>query len=928
MPDVFVSYSRRDEDFVRRLVESLEERGKDVWRDKDDIPPAVEWREEIRLGIDGSHVFTFVISPDSLGSGPCGDELAHAVDAGKTIVPLVRRRSDGTSVPDELKRLNYVYAREDDNFDHAIEQILATIDGLPTWERTHTRLLERAGQWDAKGRDGSLLLRGSELRDAEQWSTERPEGRQPTPLELDYILASRKGSSRRLRMLVVAAFTALAVTAILAVVALLQRNEATRQRNEAVRQSHLALSRALASGSTGVADRRLDLASLLALEAYRTAPTPEARGALVTAVQHADRVQATLPGSYAAIASGGRGRRLATISRLGTTSLWDLRTARRLGVPIEPQAVSSVGSGAVYADTVALARDGRTVATDDPGITIWDGLTGRKLGGPTRSAQVVDKLAFSRSGTRLAGGGVVDGVTLWTVERRPRGTKLTSTGISDFEFRPDGSVLAGVGTARIDRWRVPSGRPLRALFAGPDVWSVAFSPDGTTLASGDAPLKAPSAKVELWKPPRPRPVRAFQAPAPVWKLAFADARNLLALAGTTIQLVDVARPNARVRPVSRYARGIVDLVPTRSGSFATRAEDGTVRLWSLGRLAAVGSDVSNRPVSGVAISPDGRIVAAVQRDGSVSLWNPSTWRPAAPPIPSRGVDLTGVAFAGNHVVVTGGVDGLVKFTDLRRPRGPAKAHKKLFFADVAVSSLAASANGNWAASVSGIEGAITIWDLRHGHKRGDLPLTGASAGSDVAFSPDGRTLAVATRATAGNHGSLGLWDVRTRRREGRPLGFVLQFASALAFSRDGRLLASGEGGTVRLWDVADRRPLPGLLRVGSRVSSVSFSRDGATLAVGSANGVSLWDVASRNRLGEPLQTRGPERAVAFSKDGRTLASDGRGLFLWNPILWSRSSSTFTDRLCQLAGRQLTQAEWRQFLPGEPYHQTCPTPSAG
>ena len=47
MADVFISYSRRDEAFVQRLRESLAERGKDVWVDREDIGPAVEWRREI-----------------------------------------------------------------------------------------------------------------------------------------------------------------------------------------------------------------------------------------------------------------------------------------------------------------------------------------------------------------------------------------------------------------------------------------------------------------------------------------------------------------------------------------------------------------------------------------------------------------------------------------------------------------------------------------------------------------------------------------------------------------------------------------------------------------------------------------------------------------------------------------------------------------
>jgi hypothetical protein len=98
--DVFISYSRRDRDFVRGLNEALEKRDYDVWVDMEDIPPTAEWLAEVYSGIEGSNVFVFVISPDSIASKVCQQELAHAVEHNKRLVPIVCREVDPEDVPE------------------------------------------------------------------------------------------------------------------------------------------------------------------------------------------------------------------------------------------------------------------------------------------------------------------------------------------------------------------------------------------------------------------------------------------------------------------------------------------------------------------------------------------------------------------------------------------------------------------------------------------------------------------------------------------------------------------------------------------------------------------------------------------------------------------------------------------------------------
>ena len=287
MADVFISYSRHDEPFVERLRAALADAGIDVWVDREDIGPAVEWRREIELGIEGADVFAFVISPDSLRSEPCRRELEHALATHKRIAPLLRREPDSVPVPDELASRNYIFFRADSDFPPGLAALLAAIEDLPEWARQHTRLLERAEEWQDRGRDASFLLRGSDLADGERWLGEQGADRepQPTPLQTEYLLVSRAAATRRQRITIGAVAAALAVSVVLAVVALVQRNEATQQRDEAVRQAQLARSRELAAAAIAAVEADPWKALEIAVDAAETSPTPESTDALRAALE-------------------------------------------------------------------------------------------------------------------------------------------------------------------------------------------------------------------------------------------------------------------------------------------------------------------------------------------------------------------------------------------------------------------------------------------------------------------------------------------------------------------------------------------------------------------------------------------------------------------------------------------------------------------
>jgi len=100
---LFISYSRDDKDFVRRLNEALARQERETWIDLEVIRPPEEWLAGVYSGIEGANAFVFVISPESVGSKSCLRELAHAVEHNKRLVPIVRREVDASAVPESLR---------------------------------------------------------------------------------------------------------------------------------------------------------------------------------------------------------------------------------------------------------------------------------------------------------------------------------------------------------------------------------------------------------------------------------------------------------------------------------------------------------------------------------------------------------------------------------------------------------------------------------------------------------------------------------------------------------------------------------------------------------------------------------------------------------------------------------------------------------
>ena len=126
--EVFISYSRKDKDFVRRLDDALQSRDRKAWVDWQDIRPAEEFMQAIYVAIEGADTFVFVLTPDSVASVPCRHEIAHAAANNKRMVPIVAREVNTDTVPEALAKLNWIFYCRHDGFEQATDKLISALD--------------------------------------------------------------------------------------------------------------------------------------------------------------------------------------------------------------------------------------------------------------------------------------------------------------------------------------------------------------------------------------------------------------------------------------------------------------------------------------------------------------------------------------------------------------------------------------------------------------------------------------------------------------------------------------------------------------------------------------------------------------------------------------------------------------------------------
>ncbi|MDJ0667299.1 MAG: protein kinase [Desulfobacterales bacterium] len=336
----------------------------------------------------------------------------------------------------------------------------------------------------------------------------------------------------------------------------------------------------------------------------------------------------------------------------------------------------------------------------------------------------------------------------------------------------------------------------------------------------------------------------------------------------------------------------------------------------------VGSPLAAGDALAIALSPDGRVLASAQRDGTIDLIDLVSRKSMGPRLNAHRGGIRDVDFSpDNRWLVSAGNDGTLRLWPLSQRLG--EAGRKIGESGDVIMSVDFSPDGTTVSTGNG-DGTVQIWDVVHGRAVGrpliDLPLSF----SVVEFSPNGRGLIASTHdgrifgwalpsrnplfdpvtgvhtshllkmafspggnrfATASTDGTSSVIAFPSGRVVGRAFKEDQQIGTVL-FGPGGQILIGGDAdGRINLWDVVRQKPIITTPRGHSRaIIDAELSQDGQLLAtLGQDQVIRLWRFDRTQPLAREMRVDGQSaKAAAFSRDGRLLAvgDDAGAVKIW------------------------------------------------
>ncbi|MEE3717986.1 NB-ARC domain-containing protein [Tumidithrix elongata RA019] len=539
---------------------------------------------------------------------------------------------------------------------------------------------------------------------------------------------------------------------------------------------------------------------------------------------------------------------------------------------------SVLGETFVNVNAIAFSPDGQQLASGESRgqIHLWQVGSGKNLLEIDGHTDIIFAIAFSPDRNYLASGSLDQSVKLWNVKTGAcEKILLESTGgISMLAFSPDGKTLAcSCGDRTIRVVNFITGECTRVLEGHTNIpRAIAFHPKEPFLASCGL-----DRTIRIWDLERGKEIQAIEQEHEVYTVAFNPAGTLLASAGedgkiTILKRKDNTKKNTQVWEFAHCLEGhtnrLWSLAFSPDGhSLASAGDDFTIRIWDVEDRECLRNWIGHQSrIWAVAFSPDGNILASGSEDKSIKFWNPENGY-CLQNIQGHSNAIAPFGFRAQQVYTLNYDEQTIGVWDIHT------GNCDRTFSTHAMNSLqtALSPDGSLVVSAS-LEHTAEIVDVKSGTSV--ATLKGHTTWiREAIFSPDGTWI-----ATASGDKTAKIWEIGTGKCIHTLAGHSMPL-QAIAFSPDSKILATGAwDAAIGLWDVDSGACLGMLQGHRDRIASLSFHPDGQMLASGSRDAtIRLWDIADIYK-GKCLRTFSHRavklHAVAFHPNGKMLASSG------------------------------------------------------
>lgn len=525
------------------------------------------------------------------------------------------------------------------------------------------------------------------------------------------------------------------------------------------------------------------------------------------------------------------GQQVLTAGGDGVARLWDISPPPSIGGPALKH-----GPGL---ETVTTRADGKEVLTAgaDGVMRRWNPVSGEPIGAVFRQGDPVRKAIYQPGGTRLVTVGD-RGIRLWDLANDPPTSVFGVEGDLPLNaaFSNDGRMLV-VATGQLVRvWDANSASPQpmsdKMRHTG-EVRSIAFSPTGTTLATG-----ATDGLARIWDLLGDEPITYPHGDVVRQAEYSADGQQIITAGddkSAKIWAADSGRQNGDA--LQHDEKVIAASFSSDGRHVLTGSYDGTIIIWdAITNRVLHRINAHSEQVSRAVFSPDGRLALSASGDGTAKLWDVETGKQVGPDLKHENYVLHAAFGRDGKRVVTASLDGTAAVWDVATgKRLVSVAHPpEVLFADL-------DPTGQWLFT-TGRDGTARIWDARNGNAHGE-PLRHDNAVMFADFDPKGKWV-----VTASADGTARIWDLESGGR----LGAVMTHRGGVfrvAVSPNGRLIATGStDGTARVWDAQTGFAITPPLGHAGSVRSVNFRNDGSALLTGSDDGkAKSWNLALDKR---------------------------------------------------------------------------------